>query len=234
MIDKRIVSADSMSNGIQLNSKMHKGYYALATVDEFGNIETKWSNYRDKSKFNLIALLRDVLIFIVIVTLTAVFATPLWTLRFALFIAFVYILICFINVHIGMHKDGSAKFHAVEHMVVNAYNSTGEVPSLDEIRNFSRFHSSCGTNYITSILFSLLLSIFWSMLISEINLSTFFIIGYTFFLSVYLSLFGLLNFMQIFTTEVPTDRELLVAIACLETWIENEYLSEESKGSSVG
>ena len=38
---------------------------------------------------------------------------------------------------------------------------------------------------------------------------------------------GKLNFLQIFTTSEPTDKELLVAIAGLSVWLENEKKEKE-------
>ena len=38
--------ARSMNNGIQFYSKRHKGYVAIATVDEVGNIKTEWTTMK--------------------------------------------------------------------------------------------------------------------------------------------------------------------------------------------
>lgn len=49
------------------------------------------------------------------------------------------------------------KFHAAEHMLLNAYEDLNAVPTIDELRNYSRFRNSYGflnflQNYTTSIL----------------------------------------------------------------------------------
>lgn len=46
----KIAHAHSMDNGIQFYSKRHKGYAAIATVDEVGNIKTEWATMKKYEK----------------------------------------------------------------------------------------------------------------------------------------------------------------------------------------
>ena len=42
-------------------------------------------------------------------------------------------------------EHSTARYHSAEHMVVNAYNLLGRVPSIEEAKQFSRFSKHCGS-----------------------------------------------------------------------------------------
>ena len=117
------------------------------------------------------------------------------------------------------------KFHSAEHMIINAYKKLERVPSLEEIREFSRFSNSCGTNVITQIVFSFIL-MFFCTFIPNIRLMNVAILSVNFVILILLQC-GFLNFLQRYTTIVPTDRELLVAISGMNVWLENEKKEKE-------
>ena len=110
-------------------------------------------------------------------------------------------------------------------MIINAYKKLERVPSLEEIREFSRFSNSCGTNVITQIVLSFIL-MFFCTFIPNIRLMNVAILSVNFVILILLQC-GFLNFLQRYTTIVPTDRELLVAISGMNVWLENEKKEKE-------
>ena len=106
-------------------------------------------------------------------------------------------------------------------MLINAYRKLKRVPSLEEIREYSRFDNDCSTNLVTQTAISFVLMFFCTFIRNSL-------IGIIVSNTIVLILLqcGFLNFLQKWTTIVPTDRELSVAIAGLNAWIENEKKGE--------
>lgn len=236
----KIDSAESMYNGIRFYSKRHKGYVAISTVDELGNINTEWTTIKKykkgKNKHDKIEDMKRIFIFMlwglplsIIFTILLVWLitqNPILGIRF-LFLGYAFIVLTAfaINNFIQRKREKNMyKFHAAEHMAINAYKKLKRVPSLGEIREYSRFDNSCGTNATTQSFISFILM----FLCTFINNQLYRIIG---MISVNIIVFillqcGFLNFLQKWTTIVPTEKELSVAIAGLNVWIENEKKGE--------
>ena len=126
-------------------------------------------------------------------------------------------------------KLGSCKrlgrFHAAEHMAVNAYNTLQRVPTMDELREFSRFSSSCGSKSMTK---EILYSTINAILISTTGRISFwlYLVCVIIWLLIYFHLCKTsgYRFLQIFITNKPTDVELNVALQGLK---ELDKLEEE-------
>ena len=110
-----------------------------------------------------------------------------------------------------------ARFHAAEHMAINAYNDLKRIPTLKEVRRYSRFSKLCGS--LTS-LNRLCLNISFAILIWAYNNSTAYIIFLCLvILFVVIALkTKLFRFLQILYTSPPTDSELCLAIKALENF----------------
>lgn len=118
-----------------------------------------------------------------------------------------------------------ARYHSAEHMVLNAYRKLGKVPSLDEIKTFSRFSKYCGSRVLMSKIIAYIPTSLAIAFGDEIHFSAYisiFIISYI--MSRKLLKKDFIKVEQILFTEPPTDIELKVAIRGLET-----LLSEEEK-----
>ena len=172
----KINHAEFMDNGILFYSKRHKGYVAIATVDEVGNIKTEWTTIKkykkEKNKHDKSADRKKLFIFILcLLPFTIIFSILLeWAIskdtilvkRF-LFLGYAFMLLSgfIIDTFIERKKEKNAyKFHSAEHMVINAYRKLKKVPSLEEIRDYSRFHNSCGTNVTTQMVMNFILMFF--------------------------------------------------------------------------
>ncbi len=231
-----VKEAHATDNGIKFYSERHKGYMAISIVDELGNIQTKWTTKKkykkEEDKHIKIANIKQLLIGV----LWAIVWCIIWDIsykclmhreniiiiRFYLIETIGVILGEFFIVHcIGREKRKDRyKFQGAEHMVLNAYKKLKRVPSLEEIRSYSRYDKSCGTNFTTQIVmnFSLI------YLCTFIQNQFYMIIGMWIsnILILILLQCGVLNFLQKYTTEEPTDKELSVAIEGLNVWLKNE------------
>lgn len=237
----KIDHAQSMDNGIRFYSKRHKGYVAIATVDEVVNINAEWTtmkkyekekNKHDKSadRKKLFIFILCVLPFITILAILLVWAMskePMLGMRFFfLGYASMWLGKFVINTYIERKKTKNAyKFHSAEHMVLNAYRKLKRVPTIEEIREYSRFSNSCGTNLTTQVVMSCTLMFLCSFIRNPLYRS----IGVLSVNIIVLILLrcGFLNFLQKFTTIIPTDKELDVAIAGMNVWLENEKKKKE-------
>lgn len=237
----KIDSAHSMDNGIQFYSKHHKGYVAISTVDELGNINTEWTTIRkykkEKNKDNKIANMKKLLMFILcVLPFVTIFTLLLeWAMSKDSMLAMRFFLIGYafmllggfiLTTYIKSKKEKNfCKFHSAEHMVLNAYRKLKRVPSIEEIHEYSRFSNSCGTNGTTQIFISFTLM----FLCTFIHNPLYRVIGMLAVNVIVLVLLkcGFLNFLQNFTTAPPTQKELVVAIAGMNLWLENEKKEKE-------
>lgn len=237
----KINHAYSMCNGIRFYSKRHKGYVAIATVDEQGEIATKWTTMKEyrksKGKHEKIAEIKDSFIlalyllpFVLVFSMLLVWASekdPILSIRILLIGYSLLLLSVFIvTTNRERKKEKNAyRFHSAEHMVLNAYRKLRRVPTLEEIRQYSRFSNSCGTNFTAQIItmFTLIFACTFmsNSLYREIGILLAIVI-----VSILLKR-GCLNFLQKFTTIIPTDKELAVAIEGMNVWIENEKKEKE-------
>lgn len=236
----KIDHAYSMDNGIRFYSKRHKGYVAIATVDEIGNIKTEWTtmkkyekekNKHDKSadRKKLFIFILCVLPFVTIFSILLEWAISKDTILGMRFLymgcAFMLLSVFVIYTFIERKKGKNAyKFHSAEHMVLNAYRKLKRVPSLEEIREYSRFSNSCGTNATTQIVMNFTL-MFLCTFISNPLYSIIGMLSASIIVLILLQC-GFLNFLQKCTTIIPTDKELSVAIAGMNVWFENEKKGE--------
>lgn len=230
-----------MDNGIRFYSKCHKGYVAISTIDELGDIKTEWTTMKrykkEKNKQDKIADMKKLFIFILYVLLFAtifviliewaISKQPMLGMRFFLIgYAFMLLSTFVIRTYIERKKEKNAyKFHSAEHMVLNAYRKLKRVPSLEEIRQYSRFSNSCGTNVTTQMVMNFTLMFLCTFICNPLYRC----IGMLSVNIIVLILLqcGFLNFLQKYTTITPTDKELSVAIEGMNVWFENEKKKKE-------
>lgn len=117
----------------------------------------------------------------------------------------------------------AAKYIAASHMATNAYNELGRIPTLEEVKKYSRFSKNCNIIWtFMGITFNL---IFWTFL-SFCKLVPFILcvlICLVIMFGVpFIFLRGYLNFLQIFVTSKPSDEELIVAIEGIRSYEEME------------
>ncbi len=233
----KISHAEAMNNGILFYSKRHKNYVAIAFIDEQDNITTEWTTRKKskshKDKHEKITEMKDMftivpaLIILYVLVLWVMSKNPIYGIRTFLMGYSLLVLGSFIVRHTGKRREEKIwyKFHSAEHMVLNAYKKLKRVPSLEEIYQYSRFRYSCGTNQTTQIVMSFSL-MFACSFIPDLSYRFIGSLSVNVIIMILLRC-GFLNFLQFFTTAKPTDRELVVAIAGLTVWLENEKKEKE-------
>lgn len=240
-----LVRASSFNNGIMFYSKHNPKYVTMITIDEAQSTQVQWlsekaaqkeeemqnqnAEYKEKED-----LLLDKIIIFMIIPLVLILITYYIDANHALkflrifdgimipffLISLIAVIIIASFLFVALLKNISTsrhKFHAAEHMIVNAYSKLHRIPSLEELRKYSRFSTRCGTNKLLTILNACIISLI--SLLFKLDSRLLFIVMMILCACI---LFGLLNFVQILVTEPPTDRELNVAIEGLKAWLENE------------
>lgn len=125
----------------------------------------------------------------------------------------------FLNLFLGKKTDG-LKFHSAEHMAINAVNTLGRIPTMEELKTFSRYSNYCSVNSDTS-------TIVRYTIILVCSFVPFIPINWIFYLIVMilcssLESTGIFNFMQYFATENPEDIHLQTALEGIKVWAEHE------------
>ena len=232
----QIPKSGSSSTGIYFHSKRYKGYYALATVDEDGNIKTEWTNAKcEKTKLGFKGWLNIILTSVILyfisflittMTIFLMFQNFNYGVRFMCAFLSIMFLIRFIFVTYVDRKDGTAKFRYALHLALNAYEDLKRLPRLGELLKYSRFRSYRSTNKDAFTIFIFAMLFVYTLLPSFGSTESYIL----FFIWAFILLFtgihyrnGGFNFAQVFTTKRCTVKELEVAVAGLKTWIENEY-----------
>ncbi len=231
-----IGDAQAMNNGICFYSKRHKNYVAIATIDK-GIISTEWTTKKYKIKEKKDEIKEIVKLLLIILLLADVLLrlakrlsdiSFIYGMRTLLLLGHAMIMLGIFIIHNQIarkQKKDLFKFHSAEHMALNAYCKLNRVPTIEEIHKFSRFRNDCGTNATTGMVMSCLL-MFACTFIPNILYQLRAILLGNIIIFILLTC-GCLNFLQKFTTDIPSDTELLVAIEGMGIWLENEKKEKE-------
>lgn len=221
---------DYMNNGVIFYSTRHKGCITIATVDKQGNIQTKYTTiekYQKPQEKHSNPVDKNFYFKSFIFSLLVSTGFLLLSIVKGFIYGFRFMLIWFIlqflfNLNRSKKKNEDvARFHSAGHMVINAYEKLGRVPSLKEICQSSRFYNLCEIN-ATSIIFvvfpfSLLICTF----VSNILYCIIALISINVLIIICMQL-GFFNFIQLFNISKPTYKELLVVFEGIKVWDENE------------
>jgi len=249
--NKFIINARSKRNGIIFYSNIFPLIGMEAFLDDSGNIQT---NVIDKGLERFIDYLgtlneeentlnkRWIIIFDIIIIILSIIACVFsknfgFVIGAIYFSAFVSIdLYKFINSVCNLRKRDkngyyTAKFHGAEHKVLNAYKKLQRIPTLEEARKFSRFSKLCGSRAIIYRMFMFTLLTATIIFILHHNSIIYFItvlaiVGFVIICEKH----GLLNFLQVFVTSKPSDKEINLAIEGLKQFeiLENKLEKGES------
>ena len=230
-----IEHATSMDNGIIFYSACHKHCYCETTIDENGQITSKWVNNQDKEKKSLKKIFLKIWNYFLLILKVLPFATILafilfWLIEYSymLYLRVVFLAYSLMNVipfFIRVSRERKKvknyfKYHSAEHMGIRAFEKNNRPPTLEEIRDSSRYSNDCGCTQIAFFSLHFLLLFFMTFITSIRIFIILSIVEIT--LLVFLRKTGRLNFLQKFNTETPTDQELEVAAIGIRTWYENE------------
>ena len=206
--DKRITTKVSLRDPLDVLY----GVYPDHVVDHIGvrDVKTAW--------VNIFAIVLGILAIMManMEMLIAIVLFRLFAMR-----EFLNIIYSAIQTKCGKEKS-LGRYHSAEHMVKNAYRSLGRVPSLEEIKKFSRFSIYCGSmRGFRCVIFALTLVVMMS--ISKYILWNIWVILYiiTLVITYILMSSNCLKYAQVLITNKPTDLELRSAIIGLQTIVEN-------------
>lgn len=219
---------ESFENGILLRSNVHNEYCAVA-IEEKEIVKVKWVPYKEILKKYIKTDCKESLYKIpVIFIFTVIFFLILFK-DMVLAYQFLFLGTAFIKASLfymnriieeKMEKIKYKKYHSAEHMIISAYNDLNRIPSIEEVWKYSRFSNTCGTNIVEITILSFIIA-FVSMFIHNLLFFTiYFVASYSMLYIAYKC--GLLNSLQRFTTDKPTEKEIRVAIEALKVWIEHE------------
>lgn len=217
---------DSDTNTIQTITRWHSDFKLNREIDE----DLKEVDMKQIEKLETSVKRVGWCINLVLILYSALIARNINYIMGALYYSFtcskylyVYIYQSFtMKVLNGTEKE-VARYHSAEHMILNAYNKLERVPSLEEIKTFSRFSEYCGSRTIISIIIgyiSISLAIAFSDKIHIIAGLLICIISII--LSKKMLEKDFVKVEQILLTEPPTDLELEVAIKGLDTLLKEE------------
>ena len=244
---KYILRARSTSDGIVFYSRTVQGLGLEAFYDENNNIQTRTiptsldefndfmeSLYKmEKNKFSLthiividfIVLILGI-IFAILLKNIGIWLSAMFFFGYSKTIFRIINLTCQIkspkckNYYIG-------KFHSAEHMICNAYETLNRIPSLEEAKNFSRFHKRCGSCSGLSYFFYIIATILWILFGFKLPTLLYFTVLLTILLlHIFDTKFKYLRWMQILVTNKPSDKELLLAIEGLKAYEEMEKIAK--------
>lgn len=176
----------------------------LGTLDEKGNSFNKWK----------------VIAFDIILASICLLSGNLWfviaSIYFSILVSFD--LFRFIRVAYQMKskkgkESSTARFHAAEHMVINAYEKLQRVPTFDEVKKSSRFLKECGSSKILYKISSYTLMSLIIAFVAEWNIYIYFLL--VIIIPIFMAIANKkrwLRFLQVFVTEIPSDSEIELAI----------------------
>ena len=231
----RIGDATSFADGIKFHSKENEGYIAKVTRLEDGTILKRYG--REKKISPKKSLVQNLIARAGAIALMAVFGFVVFGVAhllkldhsvrngLMLFSLTVFCLTDYLFIVFKRRKttegQSTYRLRSAGHMAVNAFKKLQRVPTLAEVKQFSRFSIDCHTNAMT---FQTILFLFLSYHIAfpQEGLTSFVITLSGGFLILLLYLTGKLNFMQYLTTFPPSDEELEVAIAGIQIWYDHE------------
>ena len=149
----KIESATSMKNGIRFYSLKEQGHLAIATVDKDGNITTSWMTKEEYKNSSLLSKFENIIVFATILLIILLaeklelldFFKDLSNLRYILLVPVIILVLFFIPMLLSRKNTEMFKFHAAEHMILNAFRELDRLPTAEEVRKSSRFSNTCGS-----------------------------------------------------------------------------------------
>lgn len=219
----RKITSTPMENGICFHSKRNRGYAIKVTVDEKGEIATEciktsklaFINLKKKLMFELFNL--PVYILLAKLLMWAMSKNFMTVMR-ALLIAYIILEIIEILYIAATRKSDFNRFKTTSRVVQYAYRKLGRVPNIIELEYF-RPKEFSETKKITERIILMILFEVCTFIPTSWRLLG---IIYLFLIAVALSKLKLLDPIQRLTREVPSRRELEVAILGMKEWKRNE------------
>lgn len=221
--------AMSVYNGIMFFSEKNIGYVAGAFINKKGKIIAGWDKNEKSEKIKKAknkakekqSLLENIIGILFLYLALNKLPIIVQIIAISNLLQIFYDFVTDHKKDTWAQKVSRNKFHSAEHMIANAYKELGRVPSIKELKNFSRFNNSCGTTQKATEIIEWTIIFICGFSFFKPLIATIIIVVTNNLLSV-LTKLGFLNFFQIIDTRKPSDRELSIAITGFRIWLENE------------
>lgn len=133
-------------------------------------------------------------------------------------------------------KINEGKMHAAEHKAVNAYRNLQRIPTIEEVRNASRFSKYCGSRIAFRKAWGGAIITLFIIVAPKLGLQNILI---TILVGISLWIIGnfflIFKYLQIFVTNKPSDMELEVAVEAIKEFDKLESkLETEDDDAFVG
>lgn len=120
-------------------------------------------------------------------------------------------------------KQPIARFHAAEHMVLNAYERKQRIPTIEEIKKASRFDRNCSSKTSINKIFIFGIMSAVICLSGSISIYSYFILIIAVIIfNVIQQRYNILKFLQVFVTKKPSNKEIEVALEGIKFFEEME------------
>jgi len=219
----KITKGCSQSNSISFCTRK---FEATAIRNENGKIEVTIENIEEpnltqKEEFfaNILTntIMISLILFEILIIKPLIVKLGLLTF-FYIFPVIFYIIFLIAAFIVGFVINDNSKTvkknHGAEHMVSNAYKKLKRIPSVLEVRKFSRFSGSCSAIICSSLIMSHLIAyLIYAKFTIAIPQTIMLILGLDLFKIFPFNFIGLL--VQIFTTAKPNDNNIELGIASL-------------------
>ncbi|MBE5821132.1 MAG: DUF1385 domain-containing protein [Clostridiales bacterium] len=216
----RIAEARSYSNGIDF-ALTEKNYLISVTRDENGKINVSREGRKLKEKRdikNYLLIYFSLLVFTIIyINLPKTNNKLLNMIEIFAFVWGVVFAYYFVN---SKNKNNASKYryHAAEHKMLNYLERYNEVPNnCDDVMKMNSISLSCGSTWITVILFVITIGAIGCSIIPWLLLKILWCI-FCIIISLYLWANDKLNFFQKMILKEPTNYEIEVAIAGIKEY----------------
>lgn len=157
---RKIDKARSLEDGIVFYSSKIPFFGIKSELKNNGRIENSpvftpfedFANSAGPSEMNIVKIVRIVVC--VLYFALAIYFLDGGLITSALFFTFlvskklVFLLYQAFCIHVSGSKKSFGRFHAAEHMAVGAYNSLGKVPTLSEVKKYSKLSEHCGSMFM--------------------------------------------------------------------------------------
>ena len=242
------VEAMSKRNGILFYSNKDPMIGYVAERDENGKIKCdktfvlfekykNLKNYQEENKGKAYIRTKNVILIDIILTVIAICTKNIWyiaaTIYFSITISSDVCVFCKMMYEMKSKKGkerAHARYHAAEHIVINAYYKLQRVPTIEETKESSRFSKNCGSREIICRIWTYSLASLEMAFIASKSAIVYFVIFIgTIYFSNLAKRKGWLRFLQIFITTSPSDEEIEVAVEGIKYFEKmEEQLSKES------
>lgn len=243
---RNLKEAQSYQNGIAFYSSILRDVFVYSYYDDENHIKsTKYTiqsenialpigyTKEQKSEIRNISMIISIFIMsLAAITRQVDYIVSAFIVSMFVIEELVYLFYDFKKFH-SRYKDTKrtlARFHAAEHMAVNAYEKHKRIPTLEEIKKASRFSARCGSMVKIRKIVNFTLTALVILVYRGICPQAYFLsVAFVALFGILEARFGFFKFLEIFLVSKPSDEELLLAIHSLKEFEKMEEEFEEKR-----